>query len=229
VEVDRTGAALDDAEEPMAEIDVFRSTLRLPDTVCVLAPGPNGRPHYGRIPGDCAVIAVNKGVMIPDVPRKDIWMLNHATQDWFAAANAGFTGLRIFSAPALREARDQLDPRQDYYFYEPAPDQLVPANVSCVRGAIRFGTTVSGCAVQFAYNFGARRILLCGVDMSGDAYFDGTQNVNANHGEVWPAARTIGALARWLRDEQGVSVETLSETRLDVPRYRPAAVDPART
>jgi hypothetical protein len=204
----------------MPAIDVFRSTLRLPATACILAPGPNGRPHYGKIPGDCAIIAVSKAVMIPNVPRKDIWMMNHATQGWFEGANAAFAGQRVFSAPALREAGDRIDPEATCYYYEPAPDQLTPENVHRVDGAIRYGSTVSGCAVQLAYNFGARRILLCGVDMSGDDYFDGTSNVHVSHGEVWSAVRTIDALVRWLREARGVQVETLSETRLDVPPYR---------
>jgi hypothetical protein len=211
----------------MPAIEVFRSTFRLPATVCILAPGPNGRPHYAEIPADCGVIAVSKAAMIPDVPRKLIWMMNHATQDWFPEANAQFRGTRVFSAGAVREAGDRLDPAAICYYYEPAPDQLTPENVHRVDGAIRYGTTVSGCALQFAYNFGAQRILLCGVDMSGDDYFDGTSNVHVNHGAVWPAARTINALVQWLREARGVRVETLSETKLDVPPYLPDRDGPA--
>ena len=38
------------------------------------------------------------------------------------------------------------------------------------------GGTVTGCALQLAYNLGATTILLCGADMSGDDYWDGTAN-----------------------------------------------------
>ena len=62
-------------------------------------------------------------------------------------------------------------------------------------------------------------LLLCGVDLSGDEYFDGTINPNANHGETWPAAMRLQALLRHLIDERGVSVATLSPTRLELPEY----------
>ena len=203
-----------------AEIDVFRSSFRLPPKVCILAPGPNGKGCYGGIPADYHVMAVSKAVLIPEIPDKPIWIMNHCTQEWFEAANAAYRGMRVFSADALREARGRLDPAGVCYFYRAAADELVAETVHRVEGAIHYGITVAGCALQFAYNFGARRILLCGVDMSGDEYWDGTQNVHVQHGEVWPAARTMNALIRWLDQERGVKVESLSRTKLEVPMYR---------
>jgi hypothetical protein len=205
----------------MPAIDLFNSALRLPAKVCILAPGPNGKKHYHEIPADYEVIAVNKAVLIDEVPRKQFWMMNHATQEWFDRANAAFHGVRVFSADALREARARLDPGEPCYYYRAPPDTLDPDTVSRVGGAIRYGTTVSGCAVQFAYNFGACDILLCGVDMSGDDYWDGTRNVHPHHGAIWPAAGTLSRLIRWLNDERGVRVTTLSETRLDAPTFSP--------
>jgi hypothetical protein len=205
----------------MLAIDVFQWTFRLPPKVCILAPGPNGRGHYYEIPADHVVIAVSKAVLIDDVPHKPIWMMNHATQEWFPAANARFRGMRVFSADALREVGTPLDPAGSWYFFEAPPDELSPETVDRVEGAIRYGTTVSGCALQFAYNFGATRVLLCGVDLSGDDYFDGTRNVHPHHGQTWPAVQTLNALIRWLREERGVRVASLSETRLDVPSHHP--------
>jgi len=203
----------------MAEIDVFRSTFRLPPKVCILAPGPNGRGHYAEIPTDYEVIAVSKAVLIREVQSKPIWIMNHCTQDWFDTANSEFRGTRVFSADALREAQGKLNPADDCYYYQAPQDELEADSVERVDGAIRYGITVSGCALQFAYNFGARHVLLCGVDMSGDAYWDGTQNVHLYHGEVWSAVRTINALIRWLSQERGVRVESLSKTRLELPTY----------
>ena len=80
------------------------------------------------------------------------------------------------------------------------------------------GASVSGCAIQFAYNFGATEILLCGLDMSGDAYFDGSLNVHPNHGDIWPAVRYLNAMFNWLR-LRNVNVFTLSPTTLDAPEY----------
>jgi hypothetical protein len=202
------------------EIDVFRTTFRLAPEVCILAPGPNGKQFYGKIPADFQIIAVSKAVLIPDIADKPIWIMNHCTQDWFDTANAGFRGMRVFSADAMREARGKLDPACVCYYYQPPADELVVETVGRVDGSIHYGITVSGCALQFAYNFGARRILLCGVDMSGDDYWDGSRNVHVHHGEVWPAAQTMNALIRWLGEERGVRVETLSKTTLEVPVHQ---------
>jgi hypothetical protein len=145
--------------------------------------------------------------------------MNHCTQDWFDKANSEFHGTRVFSADALEEARGKVNPTVDCYYYRPVVE-LEPETVGLVEGAIHYGISVAGCAIQLAYNFGAREVLLCGVDMSGDGYWDGTENVHPHHGAVWPAARTINALVRWLGEEHGVRVETLSETTLEVPTYR---------
>jgi hypothetical protein len=206
----------------MASIDVFRSNFRLSPKVCILAPGPNGRGHYHEIPADCDVIAVSKAVLIDDVPKKRAWVMCHGDQSWFEHANIAFRGSRIFSAAALREARDKLNPDETCYFFEPPADEVEPETLDRIDGSIRYGTTVSGCALQIAYNFGAREILLCGVDMSGDDYWDGTRNVHAHHGETWPVSQKLNLVIRWLGETRGVRVETLSETKLQVPCYRGA-------
>jgi hypothetical protein len=201
--------------------DVFQTDFRLPARVCILAPGPNGREHHGAIPTDYAVIAVSKAVLIEEAPRKAVWFMNHADQAWFGEANARFRGIRVFSRDALGQARDALQHLEHCYYYEPGPGLLTPETADRVDGAIRYGTTVSGAALQFAYNFGATDILLCGVDMSGDDYWDGTKNVHPFHGETWPAALTINHLIRWLIESRGVRVSTLSATRLEVPAHAP--------
>ena len=207
----------------MTSIDVFRSDFRLPARVCILAPGPNGRGHYSQIPSDYQVITVSKAVTIGGLPPDTIWMMCHANQPWFEEANAGFRGLRIFGHVALEEAESYLDPRGTYYYFRASEGTLEPETMGRVDGAIHRGTSVSGCALQFAYNFGALQILLCGVDMSGDAYFDGTQNVCETHGDVWHAARRMNLLIRWMEEQRGVQVATLSETKLHVRGFRPVA------
>ena len=200
----------------MSAIDIFQSGFRLPEKVCILAPGPNGLGCYGAIPQSHTVVAISKAVLIDEVSRKSVWVMCHGDQGWFDRANSQFHGVRLFSKDALREAGAKLDGLSPTYYFQAPPEMLEPHNVHLVGGAIRYGTTVSGCALQFAYNFGAREILLCGVDMSGDDYWDGTRNTSGYHGEVWPAARTINALIRWLGAERGIKVASLSRTRLEV-------------
>lgn len=200
--------------------DIFKSDFRLRPRVCVLAPGPNGKGRYRDIPTDFQVIAVSKAALVPEVCA-EVWMMNHVEQDWFRDANERFEGVRVFKYDAALRARAELEGRGRCYYFKPPDDTLEEAVRLPVEGFIRVGATVSACAVQLAYNFGAREILLCGVDMSGDAYFDDTLNVHPNHGETWSAAQRLDPLIRWMVEQRGLKVSTLSPTKLNVPRYEP--------
>jgi len=206
----------------MPVVDVFQSDFRLPTKVCVLAPGPNGKGHYSDIPPDFCVIAVSKAVLIPDVSA-DVWMMNHAHQDWFLEANARFDGVRVFSYDAAVQAGPQLAGKKNCYYFKPAKEKLDPNILRPPDGVIRYGASVTACAIQLAYNFGAGEILLCGADMSGDGYFDGTLNVQPTHGGMWGAVRMLNPLIEWMVKKKGFKISTLSPTRLDVPAYKPDA------
>ena len=205
----------------MKIVDIFFTNFQLPGKVCILAPGPNGRGHYEEIPSDYEVIAVSKAVLIAEVPRKSIWMMCHSTQDWFLAADAAFRGTRVFGLSAIEQALANLNPAGTYFCFRPPRDMLELETISQVDGAICLGTSVSGCALQFAYNFGAREILLCGVDMSGDGYWDGSVNLEVGHGEVWHTTHRFNHLIRWMEEERGVKISSLSKTQLQVRSHRP--------
>jgi hypothetical protein len=200
--------------------DIFESDFRLRSKVCVLAPGPNGRGHYGEIPADFQVLAVSKAVLISEV-KAEVWFMNHVEQDWFHEANEKFVGVRVFKHDAAMKAQAELDGKEHCYYFKPPDEHLQETVQFPVEGFIRIGATVSACAVQLAYNFGAREILLCGVDMSGDAYFDDTLNVHPHHGETWPAAQRLNPLIEWMIEQKGLKISTLSPTKLSVPRYEP--------
>jgi hypothetical protein len=208
----------DGRSEQSAEgfVEIFGSGFRLPERVCIVAPGPLGAPYHGAIPTDWCVIAVAKAVLIPGL-RPDIWMMNHSQQDWFAAAAGRFRGTCIFGSQALVGCPPLGEKAARYYYRSPPGEPLEVDRVRPVDGYIRVGASISACAVQVAANFGARELLLCGVDMSGDAYWDGTVNVQASHGYTWPAAARLNRLIGWLVAERGMTVASLSPTRLDVP------------
>jgi hypothetical protein len=200
-------------------IDVTTSGLRLGRRVCIVAPGPNGRGHYQRIPADYQIVAVSKAVLIPEL-RPAIWIMTHSDQPWFREANLGFHGIRLFSYDAALHVAHALEGTPDcYYFAAPRDSFLEPQVRKPLDGAIRYGATVAACAIQFAYIFGATEILLCGVDLSGDEYFDGTVNVNANHGDTWPAVERLQPLLKNLIDDKGLSIATLSPTKLELPTF----------
>jgi hypothetical protein len=204
---------------PAPFVDVRESGLRLDRRVCIVAPGRNGDGHYQRIPADFQIIAVSKAVLVPNL-RPAIWVMTHSDQPWFADANQNFHGIRLFSYEAALNAAPLLHGTRNCFCFVPPGDSFLEIGVRPpLDGAIRYGATVSGCALQFAYSFGAVDILLCGVDFSGDEYFDGTLNINANHGETWPAAQRLEPLLDYLIDEIGLSITTLSPTRLNLSAF----------
>jgi hypothetical protein len=199
-------------------VDVSESDLRLKRKVCIVAPGPNGRGRYQRIPADFQIVAVSKAVLIPEL-RPAIWIMTHSDQPWFAEANRRFRGIRLFSYDAALHASDALQGTPDCYYFVPPHDSFLEPDAQPLDGVIRYGATVSACAIQFAYIFGAAEILLCGVDLSGDEYFDGTVNVNVNHGDTWPALERLQPLVRRLIDDKRMLIATLSPTKLELPTY----------
>jgi len=92
-----------------------------------------------------------------------------------------------------------------------------------INGLIRYGASVSALAIQLAYNLGAKEILLCGVDMSGNSYWDKTENEDPEvldiHGDTWSSVKRLNPLLHYLRTELNIKVSTLSESKLDIPYY----------
>lgn len=203
----------------MPLLNILDSDFALPSKVCILAPGPRGRPHYARIPDDYLVIALSKAVLIPQV-EADIWMMHHTHQDWFDEANARFDGVCIFKEAPARAVAHKLGDAV-CYCYNPLQGEDRMEQCRCVDGRIRGGASVAGHALQIAYTFGVKDILLCGVDMSGNGYFDESINVRPEHGETWSFVYLLNPMIRWMIDEQSLRIATLSPTKLDVPRYQP--------
>ncbi|MEO8499001.1 MAG: hypothetical protein ABI614_28390, partial [Planctomycetota bacterium] len=207
----------------MSWTSVFDSDFRLPEQVCIVAPGPQGVGHYSEIPDGFSIIAVSKAVLIPEL-RSSVWIMNHVQQPWYNEADASFRDIRVFGFDAATESmateNEQVKVEGARYYFKPPDEALGLEEFVPVDGCIRVGATTSACAVQLAYNFGAREIVLCGVDMSGDAYYDGTINENPYHGEIWPAAARLNVLIHWLRVNRGLQITTVSPTKLDVPHFR---------
>lgn len=205
----------------MALVDLYSSSLRLPPRVCILAPGPLGKEHYHRIPTEAFVVAVNKAVLIPEV-KVDLWMINHSDQEWYAHADSLYQGPRLYNQEAALNARPPPASSPSHYFYAPPQRKLNASELHLLEdGIIRHGGTIVASALQFAFHFGAREVLLCGVDMSGNQYWDGKENPDTKvwhmHGEIWLAVELLNPLIQYLR-QRGLEITSLSPTRLDVPR-----------
>lgn len=207
----------------MAFVNIFDSDFRAAEKVCLLAPGPNGRDHYHEIPADHRVIAISKAVLIPEVAAA-VWVNPRVELDWFEEADRSFDGVRIFHYQAAMKAQAENPERSDCYYFELEMDPAVcldPQEMRpLVRGMIRGNGSISGAAIQIAYHCGARELLLCGIDMSGDGYFDGSYTLDQHHGETWWFTPRLNLLIRWLNQHGGCRVRTLSDTKLDVPRFQ---------
>jgi len=227
--MEKEHAAALDEESTSFPTWIFESDFALPPKVCILAPGPRGRPHYADIPDDYCVIAVNKAVLIPEV-KADMWLINLFDQDWFEAANEAFDGVCILwreaqdserYSPAVEQRLSLVDGDKSYYFWiqYPGLDQYTMPffSLSDLDHTIMSGGTVTGAALQLAYHFGAREVLLCGVDMSGDAYFDGSLSERGGHGEIWNSTKAVNFLIKQVLQKKSIEVATLSPTKLDVP------------
>ncbi len=116
----------------------------MPEKVCVVAPGPSCKTYAPRIPKDRYIIAVSKAVLIPDL-ETDLWMMNHSEQDWFELANNGYKGPRVFGSSVVR-SHPHLANDRDIYTFKQREKFLGNPVVEPVKGRIRFGATVSGCA-----------------------------------------------------------------------------------
>lgn len=203
--------------------EIFSSGFRFPERVCLIAPGPSAARHLRNIPGDFARLAVNKAVLIPGA-KADYWVMNQLTQNsltYFTEANAMFAGTRIFRLPTAWACKEQVSSRsseQCFWFMarqspaECITDERLPALSTCVRS----GATVSGCALQMLAILGASEILLCGLDLFGNQYWDGSENVETEKFGVWPHMSRMQNLIRAVQS-RGVLVKHVG----DICTYAP--------
>jgi len=197
--------------------DILKSNVKFPEKVCILGSGPKGKKFYDKIPKDYTVVAVNRAVLIPSI-KPDIWIMNNLNSSnmaWFLKANKNFKGLKIF-----RKDTSLNYGNAKYYFdaLSSSEDQLSEKDFRPIDGKVRSKGTVAGCAIQIAYNLGAKEILLCGIDMSGDKYWDGTAN-QAKHSSTWPTTKKLSFLINELNRRKNIKISTLSPTKLKIPTY----------
>ena len=184
--------------------------------VYIVGTGPKGKDHFPRVNG--TVIAINKA--IEAVPCIAYWLClapGLVRESYFHH----MIGDCIFDKfdnhqPILSNALCKNYPEVPYTFKE---GQHLAANDVGIRvGVLRRGAGTVGCALQLAQQLGAVRCVLCGVDMQGVEYYDGTINEtkqSINPDGTW----TQVAMLQRVVDEvkrQGCDVVSMSETLLKV-------------
>lgn len=200
--------------------DIFNhlDELKLTERMYIVAPGINGREHWAKVDPACFTIIVNKACQIP-IERRDLWMvadptvynLKRGVIPWFAEGLKTCADIACFdSGTLLKYFRDVR------YTHEWGPE-MTKTFIEPIKNRILGGLTVSGRAIQMAYWLGAKEIVLCGVDLCGNQYFDATERgADAQHHTAWERVLPLmQELCGWLKSH-GIRVGTLSETALCV-------------
>ena len=197
----------------------------LPSTVYILGSGPNGCDAYSQIPSDAYVIAVNRACELHfDKENENInisaWMVadfEAVSQPYFANILRRFNGAFLFADMVVSKIKERRwsVPKDTITFSVTShltSERLYVGTDD--RSILHSDFTVAGAAIEFCVHNGVTDIILCGVDMSGDADFKGDTPYDERHGEIWDARDRFENLIDYIRTEKGVKIKSLSETKL---------------
>lgn len=195
---------------------LFNNLPVMPESVVILGTGINGKPYHDALIGEY-VIGVNGAINICDL---DVWLV----KDWRIMENDYYQNpkysarLKIF-ARRLKKREDFIKP--DYYYKETPGMGAEPEYPLLIRGVLRAGCTIAGAALQLAFWCNVQHIALCGIDMNGQYYFDGSRNrhieleINGN----WKQRRKLDALIAEIIS-MGRDVVSISPTALEIGNER---------
>lgn len=187
------------------------------DTIYILAPGPNGVDHWRDIPIGSFVICVNKAIeLIYHVANCNaLWLvaeLSAMQTNWFTDYRFRFIDILCIGNALVTPGG--MEPHEyhkvfDYWGSVPGESIALVTDKLCMYG------TVSCMAVQLAYHMGAKKIILCGVDMFGENYYDGSQGMYDRKDTPWHCH--INGFNELIREmSKTTEILTLSPTQLDI-------------
>jgi hypothetical protein len=203
--------------DPTPFREIFSSGLRFPEKVCLIAPGPSAAASVKEIPDCYARLAVNKAVLIPGA-NAAYWVMNQLTANsliYFEGADSRFDGIRIFRLPTAwfwrNRVRAESSKKCFWFSVRQSPTECITAE-ACppLAASVRSGATVAGCALQMLANLGAKEVLLCGLDMSGGTYWDGSTNIEDRQAGVWRQHDAMERLLEAMRNI-GIKVQSLAQ------------------
>jgi hypothetical protein len=211
------------------EKDIFRHLheFGVQKRVQIVGPGPNGKEHWHELDKDCFTILVNKACDIPDVQDIGhdhmIWITSEGTAHlthWFKWGLEHMYDIACMSHSDLSK------------FYPECPwthelgGMMGRGDVRPTPLLLRGGATITSMAVHLAYWLGAKEIVLCGVDMGPNQYYDYNPDADKGTKEHEVAEYKAGMykdfskyvplmqeLCDWMH-MNGIRVGTLSPTAL---------------
>jgi hypothetical protein len=208
----------------------------MPEKVIILGSGPKGKLGWGKISKDDFVIACN-GALTCQVPKIDIWaamdpslhtqkyfsdlMFDYYRKYYLRKLDLSHESIgKGYPIPVMEGSRvARYFPWVRCVFELRKPAMMAINNVDPHRGYLRPGCTIAGAMVQMAYLLGSKKIFLCGIDMFGNIYHDGSKHKKPERaGKAWGVVGIFNKMMRNL-ENKGIEFYTLSETLLDVKRY----------
>lgn len=220
-----------------AEFDIFKRGHTVPENVCILGPGINAMKTraYNRITAD-EIIAINYAVLIkrflaesplievwPSDKEIDSWCVCEFDIDavpWFKKMFAILEVRRYFSTNTCVGVVNIPTPWDDdqLYTYQVAKKAMRSREYDPAEGLFHPDTTAIGVACCLAVELGAKRLELCGCDLFGNTYYDGTTRGQPQFNDApIPNADRLDSCLRYLVDKRGIEIVTLSETALLTP------------
>lgn len=196
-------------------MDILTADIKWPTTFFIVGSGPNlvhglaSLPFIHRRDTGACTIAVNAAIC---VCTPDYWLvsdINVRKYEWFTQklSTAYERGVTMIFGPQYPPGTG------DYTFTEGMCINY--DRVALVPGKLCMGATVSGIAFQLAMQVGAKHIYLLGVDMFGRDHITGEKNPAGVNEGAWNCVHRFNALIH-LAQAQGVVVQSLTETKLDV-------------
>ena len=218
--------------------DALKLDFKLPETVVILGSGPKGKEAYNRISKDDFVISLNAAIsapiksslwmaMDPSLPKQDYFfnaMLLHYKKYYMAGYDMTENGIgKGYPLPIM-----EMNRIAKYFPWVCLTFKLLVGinrlymmnrnDVKPIEGATRPGATIAGAVIQFCYWKGVKNIKLCGIDMFGHIYFDGSKHRKKSRKDSqWGVVPIFNTLMRHLESE-GMKFTTLSDTRLEVDK-----------
>lgn len=207
-------------------MDVFQVKIPLTEKVVILGSGINGVEHYPEMNGIGDIIACNQGAQVyldyPKINKPKIWIVTDTRvpyRGYFDRIYAVYDGIKVFNNDIVlsQKMRGYGDKEPEKHFtFDIIPRIHHQRAFIATYSFFTNQCTVAGDALWLAYIMGNRHMVLCGVDMSGDIYFDGSRSTDKIHGDVWNTALRLDNQIEWMQDA-GCQIYTISETKLKNP------------
>lgn len=184
-------------------------------TIYIVAPGKLGKDFYKDIPEDAYVIVVNKAIELIDTgvvkASKVLWLVGELVSfktDWFKQYGEKYKDILCTGRVLL-----------EHMSFKPFKVFEYHLKIDFVKGALSVGTTVGGMAIQLGVHLGGENIVLCGMDLFGNIYFDGSDGGRKDReNSSWKMQ--IARIGRLLDVIPNIKLFSLSPTKLKVDKYK---------